>query len=221
MTATVAIVEDDSALRQVLSRGLREEGFEVPVCVSTGSDLLRRIDAAAPEVFIVDIGLPDVDGRDLCMAIRARGVEAPVLFLTARGSITDRLAGFHSGADDYLPKPFHFDELVVRLRALIRRSASQRPTPPGLHLDPATHTVRDGDRAAALTPTEFRILALLLARRGEVIRRRTLINAAWPPGAMVHDNTLDAYIVRLRRKLTELGQAGLITTIRGVGYSIS
>ncbi|GAA4585341.1 response regulator transcription factor [Planotetraspora phitsanulokensis] len=218
---TVAIVEDDSALRQVLGRGLREEGFEVPVCVSTGSDLLRQIDGVTPEVFVVDIGLPDVDGRDLCLALRARGVDTPVLFLTARGGITDRLAGFHSGADDYLPKPFHFDELVVRLLALIRRSGSQRPAPPGLHLDPASHTLRDGARAVSLTPTEFRMLALLLARRGEVVRRQALINAAWPPGAMVHDNTLDAYVVRLRRKLTEIGRAGVVTTIRGVGYSIS
>ncbi|GII56598.1 DNA-binding response regulator [Planotetraspora thailandica] len=221
MTSTVAIVEDDSALRRVLSRGLREEGFEVPVCVSTGSDLLRQIDAVAPEVFIVDIGLPDVDGRDLCLALRARGVETPVLFLTARGGITDRVSGFRSGADDYLPKPFHFDELVVRLLALIRRSGPRRPVPPGLHLDPASHTLRDGDRAAALTPTEFRVLALLLARRGEVVRRQALINAAWPPGAMVYDNTLDAYILRLRRKLAEIGRAGVVTTIRGVGYSIS
>jgi len=221
LAPSVAIVEDDPGLRQVLSRGLREEGFEVPVCVSNGSDLLRRIDDATPEVFIVDIGLPDVDGRDLCLAMRSRGVQAPVLFLTARGGITDRLAGFHSGADDYLPKPFHFDELVLRLRALLRRGGAPRPAPVGLHLDPAAHTLRHEDRAIMLTPTEFRILATLLARRGEVVRRHSLINAAWPPGAMVHDNTLDAYIVRLRRKLTDIGQAGLLTTVRGVGYSIT
>ncbi|MFJ2033567.1 response regulator transcription factor [Streptosporangium sp. NPDC087985] len=221
MAPSVAIVEDDLPLRSVLSRGLREDGFEIPICVSSGTDLLRCIGDSSPDVFVVDIGLPDVDGRDLCLAMRARGVQAPVLFLTARGSVTDRLSGFHSGADDYLPKPFHFEELVLRLHALVRRGSGLPRASVGLHLDPAAHEVRHGDRGALLTPTEFRLLAALLARRGEVVRRHSLIHAAWPPGAMVHDNTLDAYIVRLRRKLDGIGQASAIATVRGVGYSIT
>ncbi|WP_329080802.1 MULTISPECIES: response regulator transcription factor [unclassified Streptosporangium] len=220
MAPSVAIVEDDLALRSGLSRGLREEEFEVCLSVTSGTALLRGLKDPSPDVFVIDIGLPDVDGRDLCLALRARGVHAPVLLLTARAGITDRLSGFHAGADDYLPKPFHFEELVLRLRALLRRSGQAAEPPPGLRLNPAAHEARCGDRGVGLTPTEFRLLAALLARRGEVVRRHSLIAAAWPSGAIVHDNTLDAYVVRLRRKLDGIGQASVITTVRGVGYSV-
>ncbi|MEU0483494.1 response regulator transcription factor [Streptosporangium sp. NPDC006013] len=220
MTPSVAIVEDDLALRAGLSRGLREEGFEVSLSVAGGTALLRGLKDLPPDVFVIDIGLPDVDGRDLCLALRARGVHAPVLLLTARGGITDRLSGFHSGADDYLPKPFHFEELVLRLRALVRRGGKVTDPPSGLYLDLAAHEARNEGRGVGLTPTEFRLLAALLAHRGEVVRRHSLIAAAWPPGAIVHDNTLDAYVVRLRRKLDGIDQSSAITTVRGVGYSV-
>src|SRR4051812_38291932 len=147
-------------------------------------------------------------------------MEAPVLFLTARDQLTDRLAGVHAGGDDYLTKPFALAELVLRLRALLKRSGREADPPGagGLPLDPAAHGVRAGDRAEALTPTEFRLLAALAARPGEVVRRRELVSAAWPDGALVHENTLDAYIGRLRRKLRALESATEITTARGVGY---
>ena len=214
------VVEDDPALRSVLARGLVEEGFRCEV-VDTGARLLERVPIAAPDALVVNIGLPDCDGRDACQALRARGIETPVLFLTARDALVDRLAGFEAGGDDYLCKPFSLDELVARLRVLVRRSGG--PTVSsfgGVELDPSTHAIRAGDVQERLTPTEFRILAALLARAGEAVRRRELVRAGWPHGAIVNDNTLDAYIARLRRKLRALPDAPALETVHGVGYVI-
>ena len=216
----IAIAEDDASLRRSLSRGLEEEGFDV-VAVERGSELVERATGKAPDAFVIDIGLPDSDGRDVCQALRARGIGAPVLFLTARGALTDRLAGFHAGGDDYLTKPFAFDELVVRLRALLRRSGGDSDIEvEGLRFSPAEHAIVLGDRSVPLTPTEYRLLATLAARPGHVVRRRELVASAWPEGAIVHDNTIDAYIARLRRKLRELGSEGAIVTAHGVGYRL-
>jgi two-component system response regulator MprA len=203
----------------MLERALRTEGFEVAVACD-GAELLAAAERKVPDAFIIDIGLPDSDGRDVCQALRARGIDAPVLFLTARGALTDRLSGFHAGGDDYLVKPFAFKELVVRLRALMRRSAETGgPNSDGrLRLDPARHSVAAGDVDVALTPTEYRLLAALAARPTEVVRRADLVAAGWPDGAIVHDNTLDAYIARLRRKLRQLGRGDAIATAHGVGY---
>jgi len=205
----------------MLERALHSEGFDVSVAAD-GADLLAAAERQVPDAFVIDIGLPDSDGRDVCQALRARGIHAPVLFLTARGALTDRLSGFHAGGDDYLVKPFAFKELVVRLRALIRRGAE--PAEPAdedrLRLDPARHSVAvDGDDVA-LTPTEYRLLAALAARPGEVVRRAELVAAGWPDGAIVHDNTLDAYVARLRRKLRGIGREGAIATAHGVGYRL-
>jgi two-component system response regulator MprA len=214
------VVEDDDELRGVLVRGLREEGFAVPA-VATGADLLSHVDLGVPDAFVIDVGLPDSDGRDLCQALRARGVEAPVLFLTARDALVDRIAGFDAGGDDYLGKPFAFVELTARLHALMRRSGRDGAVEAaGLRLDPVTHSVGDGGGSIRLTPTEFRLLACLLARHGEVVRRRELVRAGWTHGAIVRDNTLDAYLARLRRKLGRLRPAAVITTVHGVGYRI-
>jgi two-component system, OmpR family, response regulator len=213
------IVEDDAVLRSQLSRGLGEEGFDI-VAVGDGASALERADEG-PDALIIDIGLPDADGRDLCQALRGRGCDAPVLFLTARDAMPDRLAGFSAGGDDYVTKPFHFDEVVARLRALLRRSGADPSTTVGaLKLNPVTHAVSSDDREVALTPTEFRLLAALAARPGEVVRRRELVQAAWPAGAMVHDNTLDQYVARLRRKLRELAAPAAIATAHGVGYRL-
>lgn len=217
----IAIVEDDPGLRRALHRGLTEEGFE-PVAVGLGSELLLEVERRTPDALVIDIGLPDSDGRDVCQALRTRGVNAPVLFLTARGALTDRLSGFHAGGDDYLVKPFAFDELVVRLRALLRRSATDESIPgASFRLDPAGHAVTDGRQTLPLTPTEYRLLAALAARAGEVVRRQELVAAAWPARARVHNNTLDAYVVRLRRKLRELDMDGALTTVHGVGYRLA
>jgi len=217
---SLLVVEDDAALRAVLARGLREEGFEVSA-VGAGADALRLAGERRPDAVVIDIGLPDADGRDVCQALRAQGLRAPVLFLTARDGVTDRLAGFGAGGDDYVSKPFVFDEVVARLRALLRRAgANGAISVGGLSLDPTGHAVRYGDAAVALTPTEFRVLGALAARPDEVVRRRDLVRAAWPEGAIVHDNTLDVYLARLRKKLGELEGAPRIVTVHGVGYRL-
>ena len=214
------MVEDDVDLRGVVVRGLREEGFSVEG-VGSGRELIERMDHESPDVLVVDIGLPDADGRDVCQALRARGVDVPVLFLTARDALTDRLAGFSAGGDDYLTKPFALDELIARLRVLVRRSGADLAAHvSGLRLDPGTHAASCGGIAVSLTPTEFRLIAALCSHSGEAVRRRTLVRTAWPYGAMVAENTLDAYVARLRRKLRELPGAPEIVTVHGVGYSI-
>jgi two-component system response regulator MprA len=214
----IGICEDDAELRSVLTRALTDEGFEVRP-VAGGRQAVQAFSAEPPDLIVLDIGLPDADGRDVCQALRAHGVDAPVIFLTARGDLTDRLAGFHAGGDDYLTKPFALAELLVRVHALLKRGNHEAaPSGSGLRLDPAAHGLRVGERAEALTPTEFRLLAALAARPGEVLRRRELVAAAWPDGAIVHANTLDTYIGRLRRKLRGLGADEEIATARGVGY---
>jgi len=217
---SIAIVEDDDELRAVLARGLREEGFTVDG-VASGAQLLERIERATPDALVIDIGLPDADGRDLCQALRARGVDAPVLFLTARDALVDRIAGFDAGGDDYLAKPFAFVELVARLHALLRRAGGHGALEAaGLRLDPVSHAAVDASGEVTLTPTEFRLLARLMSRPGEAVRRRDLVRAGWPHGAIVRENTLDAYLARLRRKLRRLEHAPEIATVHGVGYKI-
>jgi two-component system response regulator MprA len=220
--ARIGLCEDDADLRSVLTRALRAEGFEVHATM-TGHEAVEAFSRAPLDLLVLDIGLPDADGRDVCQALRSHGVRAPVVFLTARDALPDRLSGFHAGGDDYLTKPFALAELVVRVRALLRRTGTaDAPVEldDGLRLDPAAHALRSGERSAALTPTEFRILAALAARPGTVVRRAELTSAAWPEGAIVHANTLDAYIGRLRRKLDEIGGARGIETVRGVGYAL-
>ena len=220
MEPQIFVLEDDPQMRSLLVRGLREEGYQVQG-YATGSELLRKVAESVPDLFVIDIGLPDTDGRDVCQAMRAQGINAPVLFLTARDSLSDRLSGFHVGGDDYLTKPFAFAELLARLEALIRRSGTERRLEAGgLVLDPAKHAVSAGDVTVPLTPTEFRLLAKLAASPGEAIRRKVLIETGWSHGAIVYDNTLDAYIARLRRKMATLPGAPEIVTVRGVGYSL-
>jgi two-component system response regulator MprA len=216
----IILLEDDDELRSIVGRGLREEGFAVSMAGSA-AELVRQVDAGDFDALIIDIGLPDADGRDVVQALRARGIGTPVIFLTARDALPDRLAGFASGGDDYLTKPFHFAELVARLQALIKRGGSETAIEAGgLRLDPRSHDASCGSRNVKLTPTEFRILARLGAAPGDAVRRRDLVRAAWPHGAIVHDNTLDVYIARLRRKLATLPNTPGIVTMHGVGYSL-
>src|SRR3954447_21909076 len=168
----IGLCEDDADLRSVLTRALRAEGFEVRATM-TGHEAVEAFSDAPPDLLVLDIGLPDSDGRDVCQALRSHGVGCPVLFLTARDALPDRLSGFHAGGDDYLTKPFAVAELIVRVRALLRRSGPDpEPAASGLRLDPAAHAVRCGEKVAALTPTEFRLLAALAARPADVVRRR-------------------------------------------------
>jgi two-component system response regulator MprA len=220
MAFRILLVEDDSELREMVRRVLVGEGFDV-TGRATGGDALRAIDHEVPDAVVLDIGLPDSDGRDVCHAIRGRGVNAPVLFLTARDAVSDRLAGFGAGGDDYLVKPFEVKELVARLRALLKRSGGDGALVAGsLRLDPAAHVAESGGARVALTPTEFRLLAALAAHPGEALRRRELREAAWPSGGLVHDNTLDAHLARIRRKLREFPDAPEIRTVHGVGYAL-
>ena len=220
MEPSVVVLEDDLELRSLLTRGLREEGFGVTTA-GTAAEVFEVLQGQSPDALIVDIGLPDADGRDVVQALRAQGETAPVIFLTARDALPDRLSGFAAGGDDYLTKPFAFAELVARLRALMKRAGSDLATQVGeLRLDPGTHAASCGGETTDLTPTEFRILARLAARPGDAVRRRQLVEAAWAHGAIVHDNTLDVYIARLRRKLTALPGAPEIATVHGVGYSL-
>ena len=214
------IVEDDPGLRDVLVRGLGEEDFEVRTAAD-GASALRRVTERPDGVdaVVLDIGLPDSDGRDVCQAMRAAGIDVPVVFLTVHGNLPDRLSGFSAGGDDYVTKPFHLSELAARVRALLRRAGRDPALEVDqLRLDPVRHALHVHGEPVPLTPTEFRLLARLMAAPGAVVRRRSLLSAAWPEGARVCDNTLDQYLARLRRKLREAASPQGIETVRGVGY---
>ncbi|HTU15134.1 MAG TPA: response regulator transcription factor [Solirubrobacterales bacterium] len=220
MSSRVLVVEDNSELRRLLDQGLGEEGFEVELA-RDGREALMLAESGGPDLMVIDIGLPDSDGRDVCQALKSAGVEAPVLFLTAKDSGSDRVSGFSAGGDDYLTKPFVFAELVARLRVLAKRgSASGGQSAGDLRLDPVRHALTAGGENVELTPTEFRLAGALMSRPGEVVRRREMIAAAWPDGAIVHDNTVDVYVRRLRKKLTELESRTEIHTVHGVGYRL-
>lgn len=217
--SNVLLVEDDHALRDVVARALREEGITVTTA-SDGQAALTSADDSTNAV-VLDIGLPDADGRDVCLALRAKGIQAPVLFLTAKDAVHERLAGFAAGGDDYLTKPFHIAELLARLRVLLRRSEmTSTSTSSGLVLDPSLHALSYEGNTVPLSPTEFRLLAALLGRQNEVVRRRELLRAGWPDGAIVHENTLDQYVARVRRKLTQVASPDRVETVRGVGYRV-
>jgi two-component system response regulator MprA len=220
--ARVLVIEDDASLRGTVDRGLREHGLSVAT-VGDGGSALAHIedDPDGFAVIVLDIGLPDSDGRDVCQALRARGIQTPVLFLTARGQVGDVLSGFAAGGDDYLAKPFHFGELLARVTALARRAETAAGAGPAqAHLDPRTHSLVSASGSHPLTPTEYRLLAALMAAPGEVVRRRALLRAAWPDGAMVSDNTLDQYVARIRRKLAAADDTVSIVTAHGVGYRL-
>jgi two-component system response regulator MprA len=220
VSGRVLVVEDDHGLRDVLARGLREHGFEVTTATD-GASALRTAAATELDAVVMDIGLPDADGRDVCQAMRAAGLTAPVVFLTARDGLTDRLSGFAAGGDDYLSKPFHLAELVARLQVAVRRSPpTPAPATGDLLVDPSTHDLTGPDGTISLTPTEFRLLARLLAEPRSVVRRHELVAAAWAHGSHVADNTLDQYVAKLRRKMSEVGTRQTVVTVRGVGYRV-
>lgn len=214
----VGLCEDDADLRIVLIQALRLAGHDV-VIARDGHAAVRDLSPdSGVEVIVMDVGLPDSDGRDVCQALRAHGQRAPLLFLTALNGVHDRVSGFHAGGDDYLTKPFAVAELLVRIDALVRRGTDSTPAADGLRLDPTRHCLVNGDREVALTPTEYRMLAVLTARPEEVVRRRAVVAAAWPDGAIVHENTVDSFIRRLRVKLAAVGYERKLVTVRGVGY---
>ena len=209
--------EDDPRVRDVLRDVLRRAGHEV-LLAHDGAEALRAFaPPGAVDVLVLDIGLPDADGRDVCQALRTAGQHAPALFLTARDSLTDLVSAFGAGGDDYLTKPFAVAELQVRVAALAQRHVPQ-PRPSGLVLDPRTFSARVDERETTLTPTEFRLLAALSSRPGTVLRRHELTAAGWPLGAVVHANTLDSFVRRVRIKLGSIDPPVTVHTVRGVGY---
>ncbi len=216
----IGVCEDDASIRRLLAEALRFAGHET-VMAHDGGEALRRFGTeSGVDVMVLDIGLPDSDGRDVCQALRSAGQHAPVLFLTALGATHERLAGFGAGADDYVAKPFELQELVARLEALGRRGRpAQRPAS-GLELDPARHAARTSSGEVLLTPTEFRMLAAITSRPDEVVRRRSVVAAGWPDGAVVAENTVDSFMRRIRAKLEAIGSPVSIETVRGVGFRL-
>ncbi|MEQ4524468.1 response regulator transcription factor [Nocardioides kribbensis] len=222
--ARIGVCEDQESIRKVLVRGLRQAGHDVVAAHDGGEALRLFADDTALGALVVDIGLPDADGRDVVQALQAVGQTAPVLFLTALGEVRDKLQGFAAGADDYVVKPFDLAELLARLDVLVARRARAHADAAGrggLRLDPVTHAARTAHGEVLLTPTEYRMLAAILARPGEVVRRRVVVAAAWPDGSVVHDNTVDSFLRRIRSKLAGIGSPVVIETVRGIGYRVA
>jgi two-component system, OmpR family, copper resistance phosphate regulon response regulator CusR len=214
------LVEDTRRLSASIARGLGEEGFEV-TAVFRGADALDRLAVRQIEAIILDLGLPDIDGLEVLVQARQGGHRVPILVLTARDAIADRVRALDAGADDYLIKPFAFEVLLARLRALARRTpAAQSPVldVADLTLDPATHTVMRSGTELKLSGTEFKLLHFLMRRSGHTVSRQTLIEAVWGYGSSIESNTLDAFIHLVRAKVDAPPNRKLIHTVRGIGY---
>jgi len=217
--ARLLVVEGDADRREWLARGLQDAGFDVQR-VDTAVAALAQL-ATPPEALVVDAVLPDADGHDLCAALRAQGIRAPALFLIRRDAADGPPPDFGTTTDDYVFEPVEIHEVVARVRALLRSAEGSAPVAVGtVRLDPVMHALSGESGAVSLTPTEFRVLSALAERRGAVVRRQELIRAAWPEGAIVHDNTLDQYIRRLRSKLRKVTAGTGIVTTRRVGYRL-
>lgn len=217
---SIGLCEDDPVIRRLVVEAMRLADHEV-VTAHNGAEAIRLFsEDRSLEVLILDIGLPDSDGRDVCQALRSHGQTAPVLFLTALGATHEVLAGFSAGADDYVAKPFDVKELIARVEALAKRRGASSEPAGALALDPARHSVTCEGREVLLTPTEFRMLAAITSRPGEVVRRRVVVAAAWPDGAEVSENTIDSFVRRIRVKLAEVGSPMSLQTVRGVGFTL-
>ena len=218
------MADDDPAVRESLRRSLEFNGYDV-ITAADGAVTLAAVDADRPDLVLLDVNMPHVDGLEVCRRLRASGNDVPVLMLTARVEVGDRVLGLDAGADDYLPKPFALEELLARARALLRRNrpepstdADESLTFADLNLDPATRTVRRGERAIPLTRTEFELLWVLMQAPRRVLTREYILDAVWGYDFPTTANSLEVYIGYLRRKTEAEGEPRLIHTIRGVGY---
>jgi two-component system, OmpR family, response regulator len=218
----VLIVEDELRMASLIRRGLSTEGLAVDVA-GRGEDALLMAETADYDAIVLDVMLPGMNGFETCRHLRTRGIWAPVLMLTARDSVDDRVAGLDTGADDYLVKPFAFAELLARLRALARRGDAERPTVlrvGDLQLDPATHRVHRGDVEIRLSAKEFSLLETFMRRPDEVLTRLYLLEHAWDFAYENRSNVVDVYMKRLRTKIDEPFGLRTLETIRGSGYRL-
>ncbi|HEV2768966.1 MAG TPA: response regulator transcription factor [Solirubrobacteraceae bacterium] len=217
----VLVVDDEPAVRTALERALRFEGYDVEVACD-GREALTRLPAVAPDAVVLDVLMPFVDGLGVCRRLRREGNRTPVLMLTARDAVADRVDGLDAGADDYLVKPFALEELLARLRALLRRSEVAAPGErlrfADLSLDLGTYEVRRGDRRLELTRTEFLLLELFLRHPRQVLTRTILFEHVWGYDFGPTSNSLEVYVGYLRRKTEAAGEPRLLHTVRGVGY---
>ena len=219
-TARVLVVEDDRAVREAVQRALEFEGYAVATA-RDGAEALSAVLNDPPDVIVLDVMMPHVDGLETCRRIRARGITIPVLILTARHEVSDRVAGLDAGADDYMVKPFALEELLARLRALLRRSTGTTTevlTVGDLQLDAGTRRVERGSAEIQLTKTEFDLLELLMRNAGIVMERGVIYEKIWGYDFETTSNSLDVYVGYLRRKTEPDGAPRLVHTVRGVGY---
>jgi two-component system, OmpR family, response regulator MprA len=222
----ILVVDDDRAVRESLRRSLQFNGYQVDLA-SDGQQALDSVQSARPDAMVLDVMMPRLDGLEVCRRLRGTGDDLPILVLTARDLVSDRVAGLDAGADDYLPKPFALEELLARLRALLRRAVADRDgdvrtDPPltfaDLTMDLGTREVRRGDRSISLTRTEFALLELLLAHPKQVLTRGRILEEVWGYDFPTSGNALEVYVGYLRRKTEAAGEPRLLHTVRGVGY---
>lgn len=220
------VVEDDPSIASMLRRGLSFEGYSVAL-VKTGTEALDAIRDGMPDLIVLDVMLPGMNGIEVCRRIRSAGEDVPILMLTARDEVTDRVAGLDAGADDYLVKPFAFEELVARLRALLRRSDQRIADAPDttltfedLLLDTSTRFAHRGERRIELTTREFDLLLLFMRHPNQVLPRNTIMERVWGDDFPGESNVLEVYMSNLRRHLEAGGEPRLLQTIRGAGYTL-
>ena len=217
----ILVVDDESAVREAVERALRLDGYEVAVA-GDGREALETLEERAADAVVLDVLMPRIDGLELCRRLRGRGDRTPVLMLTARDAVADRVAGLDAGADDYLVKPFALEELLARLRALLRRAAPGGDRAPlrfaDLKLDPLSYEVRRGERPIELTRTEFLLLELFLQHPRQVLTRSVIFENVWGYDFGAQSNSLEVYMGYLRRKTEAAGEPRLLHTVRGVGY---
>jgi DNA-binding response OmpR family regulator len=222
MVPRILAVDDDPKMLSLMRRGLTFAGYAVDLAAD-GEEALVIARDRPPELVVLDIMLPGIDGITVCQRLRAADPELPVLLLTAKGRVPDRIAGLDAGADDYLVKPFAFDELLARIRALLRRSGSVEQRLLGfadLTVDPATRDVTRGGRLIELTTKEYELVEFFLRHPRQVLSRDLILERVWGNEASAESNVVDVHVMRLRQKLEAPGEPRLLQTIRGAGYSL-